>query len=106
MIIQETTICGLVKVCPSPIIDERGYFMRTYDESIFKKSGLQSAWKQENQSLSNQEGIVRGLHFQRVKHQKQSLFAVFKVKFLMLLWIFVSIKDFWPTLFTDPFRRK
>ena len=65
MIIQETTICGLVKVCPSPIIDERGYFMRTYDESIFKKSGLQSAWKQENQSLSNQEGIVRGLHFQR-----------------------------------------
>lgn len=45
--------------------DARGYFMRSYDEGLFAAHGLVTKWVQENQSLSTEVGIVRGLHFQR-----------------------------------------
>jgi dTDP-4-dehydrorhamnose 3,5-epimerase len=45
-------------------LDKRGFFMRTFDESIFKEFGLDRKWVQENHSRSEKKGIIRGLHFQ------------------------------------------
>jgi dTDP-4-dehydrorhamnose 3,5-epimerase len=45
-------------------MDSRGYFMRTFDETIFKEKGLERNWVQENHSRSEEKGIIRGLHFQ------------------------------------------
>lgn len=58
-------IPGTWEITLSPRGDERGYFMRTYDVNLFREVGLVADWVQENQSLSTEVGIVRGLHFQR-----------------------------------------
>jgi len=64
MEIKELTIKGLFLITPSPHFDERGFFMRTYDEDTFKSYGLHRQWVQENHSRSEKKGIIRGLHFQ------------------------------------------
>lgn len=62
---EALAIPGVWEIALAPRGDERGYFMRTYDEALFRDHGLPTRWVQENQSLSTESGIVRGLHFQR-----------------------------------------
>lgn len=50
--------------------------MRCYDEDIFRERGLATEWKQENQSLSKQKGIIRGLHYQIPPHAETKLVRV------------------------------
>ncbi|MBK6620325.1 MAG: dTDP-4-dehydrorhamnose 3,5-epimerase [Saprospirales bacterium] len=64
MEIQERKLAGVFEISLSPIQDERGFFMRTYDEALFRQAGIDRAWKQENHSRSERAGTVRGLHFQ------------------------------------------
>ena len=64
MEIKEFSIKGVYEISLNPHIDDRGFFMRTYDSAIFGKSGLQKEWVQENHSHSNSKGIIRGLHLQ------------------------------------------
>lgn len=44
--------------------DERGYFSETYSRSAFAGFGLDVTFVQDNESLSREAGVVRGLHFQ------------------------------------------
>lgn len=64
MEIRELDITGVYEIILKPIGDHRGFFMRTYDESIFGQNGLSTQWVQENHSFSAQKGTIRGLHFQ------------------------------------------
>jgi dTDP-4-dehydrorhamnose 3,5-epimerase len=64
MEIRELDITGVYEIVLKPIGDHRGFFMRTYDESIFRQNGLSTQWVQENHSFSAQKGTIRGLHFQ------------------------------------------
>ncbi len=64
MTIKELQIKGVFEITLSPKYDNRGFFMRTYDEITFNKFGIHKAWVQENHSKSDIKGIVRGLHFQ------------------------------------------
>lgn len=64
MEIRETELSGVFEITLSPITDERGFFMRTYDISSFEQNGLCTTWLQENHSRSERKGIIRGLHFQ------------------------------------------
>jgi dTDP-4-dehydrorhamnose 3,5-epimerase len=61
---KELVIKGVFEIVPELHIDERGFFMRTYDSENFKKLGLHMEWVQENHSLSEKKGIIRGLHLQ------------------------------------------
>lgn len=63
-ITENKLIRGVYEIRLAPRSDERGYFMRTYDEEIFKESGLHRHWLQENHSRSEKVGTLRGLHFQ------------------------------------------
>jgi len=45
-------------------MDDRGFFMRTYDSDIFEKAGINKKWMQENHSRSEKKNTLRGLHFQ------------------------------------------
>jgi len=45
--------------------DNRGWFTESYNEARFAAHGLDSAWCQDNHSLSRAAGTLRGLHFQR-----------------------------------------
>lgn len=60
----ERKLKGVVEVDLNPHKDSRGFFMRTFDESIFKERGLDRIWQQENHSRSEKKDIIRGLHFQ------------------------------------------
>jgi dTDP-4-dehydrorhamnose 3,5-epimerase len=63
-IIEDKKIAGVFEIRLAPRMDERGFFMRVYDEEIFKKAGLHRHWVQENHSRSEKKSIIRGLHFQ------------------------------------------
>lgn len=64
MEIKERKLKGVFEITLNPILDNRGFFMRTFDETIFKERGLERKWVQENHSRSEEKGIIRGLHFQ------------------------------------------
>ena len=64
MEIKERRIKGVYEITLKPKGDNRGFFMRTFDNEIFKKHGLERLWVQENHSSSSNMGVVRGLHFQ------------------------------------------
>lgn len=59
----KTGIEGVIIVEPEVFGDNRGYFMETYHEKIFKENGITADFVQDNQSKSK-KGVIRGLHFQ------------------------------------------
>lgn len=64
MEIKERKLKGTFEICLSSHVDSRGFFMRTFDDSIFKKWNIEQNWVQENHSSSAKKGTLRGLHFQ------------------------------------------
>ncbi len=76
MRIKPLKLNGVYEIVLKPLHDDRGYFMRTYDEATFHEHGLTTSWVQENQSLSTREGIIRGLHFQRPPYAETKLVGV------------------------------
>jgi dTDP-4-dehydrorhamnose 3,5-epimerase len=55
----------VILIEPQQFADDRGWFMETYKETPFREAGIDFAFVQDNHSLSRQEGVVRGLHYQR-----------------------------------------
>lgn len=64
MEIKERKLKGAFEITLKPIEDERGFFMRVFDDRIFSDFEINRNWVQENHSKSLRKGIVRGLHFQ------------------------------------------
>ena len=64
MEVKERKLNGTFEITLNPHLDSRGFFMRTFDEVIFKEKGIKRRWVQENHSKSEEKGIIRGLHFQ------------------------------------------
>ncbi|NEP42525.1 MAG: dTDP-4-dehydrorhamnose 3,5-epimerase [Okeania sp. SIO2H7] len=94
MEIKPLKLQGSYEITLNPRRDDRGYFMRIYDEEIFKESGLTVNWVQENQSLSKKKGIVRGLHFQKPPHSETKLVRVVMGE---ILDVFVDLRKNSPT---------
>lgn len=44
--------------------DSRGFFMESYNEAVLEKQGVKFNFIQDNQSLSAEPGVIRGLHYQ------------------------------------------
>lgn len=44
--------------------DDRGYFSETYNKKLLEKNSITIDFIQDNQSLSTQENVLRGLHYQ------------------------------------------
>ncbi|MGG4049551.1 dTDP-4-dehydrorhamnose 3,5-epimerase [Paenibacillus favisporus] len=44
--------------------DRRGYFMESYNKDVLEKQGIKLHLVQDNQSLSAEPGVLRGLHYQ------------------------------------------
>ena len=77
MEIISTGLNGLFIVQPKIFEDNRGYFFESYNESDFKKNGINEPFIQDNQSLS-QKGVLRGLHFQTPPYAQGKLVRVIK----------------------------
>jgi dTDP-4-dehydrorhamnose 3,5-epimerase len=63
MNIITTEFPGLMIIEPKVFGDARGYFFESYNEKALAAAGIQTAFKQDNQSFSTY-GVIRGLHFQ------------------------------------------
>lgn len=76
MLIKERKLKGVFEINLEPHEDHRGFFMRVYDDAIFKKYGIHRNWVQENHSLSKEKGTIRGFHFQFPPHAETKLVRV------------------------------
>jgi dTDP-4-dehydrorhamnose 3,5-epimerase len=61
---EQTNIPDVVVVTPKKFGDARGYFMETFRQELFEANIGKFPFLQDNQSLSEEVGTVRGLHFQ------------------------------------------
>lgn len=64
MQIEETSLPGVLILTPSRIGDQRGFFTETWSRPRFAEAGIDVDFVQDNLSLSEAAGTVRGLHFQ------------------------------------------
>lgn len=74
-------LSGVVIIEPKVFVDERGWFMESFNERCFQ-NGLASlglpvpkAFVQDNQS-SSKKGVLRGLHYQLEPHTQGKLVSV------------------------------
>lgn len=59
----ETAIPGCFEIQPVVHRDHRGSFVKTFQESAFRKLGLEVSFKEDFYSVSR-KGVLRGMHFQ------------------------------------------
>lgn len=71
-----TPLDGCFVIEPRIIKDERGYFMESFNENVFKDGiGADIRFVQDNQSFSAR-GVLRGLHYQAGEHGQAKLVRV------------------------------
>lgn len=71
-----TKLDGCFIIEPKVILDDRGYFMESFNENTFQKGVNQSVhFVQDNQSFSS-KGVLRGLHYQTGEHAQAKLVRV------------------------------
>jgi len=72
MLIEKTSISGVYLITPKKIVDERGFFVKTFHADIYCKHGLETDFKEEYYSSSKQY-VLRGMHFQLPPHEHVKL---------------------------------
>ena len=89
-----TKLEGCFILEPTIILDERGYFMESFNEQTFQKGIGQSVhFVQDNQSYSS-KGVLRGLHYQCGEHAQAKLVRVLQGE---VLDVAVDIRPDSPT---------
>lgn len=89
MKIIERRLKGVFEITLEPHNDERGFFMRTFDQKLFKDAGVDRDWVQENHARSEKKNIIRGLHFQYPPYSETKLVRVVSGS---ILDVFVDIR--------------
>ncbi len=64
MKVERLAIPEVMLVTPPKFGDARGFFSETYNAARFAEAGIGAGFVQDNQSLSRQRGVLRGLHCQ------------------------------------------
>ncbi|MFN8326548.1 MAG: dTDP-4-dehydrorhamnose 3,5-epimerase, partial [Flavobacteriaceae bacterium] len=94
MIFTETKLKGCFIIEPKIILDERGYFMESFNEKTFQNGVGQAVhFVQDNQSFST-KGVLRGLHYQTGEHAQAKLVRVLQGE---VLDVAVDIRPDSPT---------
>ena len=65
-------------IVPKIHSDDRGFFSETYNARAMKESGIDGEFVQDNQSMSVDKGVVRGLHFQSHPNPQAKLVRVLR----------------------------
>lgn len=93
MEIITTPLDGLLLLKPKIFNDLRGYFFESYNIDDYAIHGINCAFVQDNQSLSN-KGVLRGLHFQKPPYAQDKLVRVISGS---VLDVVVDIRKSSPT---------
>lgn len=78
MQVQETEIPGVLLLTPKRFGDHRGFFSETYNSRLFEDAGIHLKFVQDNQSLSVEKGVLRGLHYQLEPKAQDKLVRVIR----------------------------
>jgi dTDP-4-dehydrorhamnose 3,5-epimerase len=62
---QVSRIAGAMLFRPTPHVDERGFFCRTFDADVLRGAGLDPAAFVQHSLSRSARGVVRGLHVRR-----------------------------------------
>lgn len=73
MKIERLRIPDLILVTPDRHGDQRGFFSETWNQARFEQAGIDLPFIQDNQSLSREPGVLRGLHCQVAPHPQGKL---------------------------------
>ena len=73
MQIEETALDGVVILTPTRHGDSRGFFSESWNKARMEQVGLHFDFVQDNHSMSEQVGTVRGLHYQSPPHAQAKL---------------------------------
>lgn len=76
MELTQLDIPDVMLLTPAQHKDARGIFAETWNQKLFAQSGLDLDFVQDNQSLSNEPGTIRGLHFQTPPFAQAKLIRV------------------------------
>lgn len=92
---KELNIKGVFEIELEPNVDERGFFVRLYDEEIFRAHGLPTDWVQESSAFTKKKETIRGLHFLWPPKNEAKLITMLSGE---AFWAFVDIRKGSPTL--------
>ena len=68
---------GLIVFTPTIHMDDRGYFMESFNKELMSKYGITNEFVQDNQSCSK-KNVARGFHFQNPPYDQAKLVRVVK----------------------------
>ena len=64
----KSPLAGALVLEPKVFADDRGFFLESYNEKVFRDIGIPDKFVQDNHSFSK-HGVLRGLHYQVGKPQ-------------------------------------
>jgi dTDP-4-dehydrorhamnose 3,5-epimerase len=73
MHVEQTGLAGLLLLTPARFGDARGFFSESWNRARLAEHGIDVDFVQDNHSLSQKAGTVRGLHFQAPPHAQVKL---------------------------------
>jgi dTDP-4-dehydrorhamnose 3,5-epimerase len=73
VIFEPAPIGGAFVIEPEPVVDERGFFARTFCQDEFRRHGLDPCVAQCGISFSERRGTLRGMHLQAPPHAEAKL---------------------------------
>jgi len=73
MIFKETKLKGAYIIEIDPIVDERGFFARSFCAKEFEKYGLNPSIAQCNISYNETKKTLRGMHYQAAPYEEAKL---------------------------------
>ena len=78
MEVRSLSIQEVKLLTPRRFDDERGWFSETYNSKTLSNFGFDFTFVQDNQSLTYDIGVIRGLHFQDPPHAQTKLLRVLR----------------------------
>jgi dTDP-4-dehydrorhamnose 3,5-epimerase len=78
MNVRTTDLDGVLLLTPKRFEDARGFFVESYSRRAFVEAGVANEFLQDNHSLSVQQGVVRGLHYQLPPFAQSKLIRVLR----------------------------
>ena len=73
MQVEPTHLDGVVLLTPQRFGDSRGFFSESWNAHRMAEAGFEITFVQDNHSMSEQVGTLRGLHFQTPPHAQGKL---------------------------------
>jgi dTDP-4-dehydrorhamnose 3,5-epimerase len=81
-------------IIPKKFGDNRGFFSETYKQADLQAAGIEETFIQDNHSLSESVGTLRGLHYQKPPYAQAKIIRVLRGR---ILDVVVDIRKNSPT---------